>query len=72
MKQKRLYAVHAYGFPGHSFTKFWDNYPTLKSARAAAIQALRDGWRECEILRDMPRAPDDVGIEREIVETIGA
>jgi len=72
MKQKRFYAVHAYGFPGHSFPKFWDSYPTLQSARRAAVQACRDGWRTCEILRDKPRAPGTVGIEREIVETIGA
>lgn len=72
MKNRRLYAVHAFGFPGHPFPKFWDSYPTLTSARQAATQAIRDGWRECEILRDKPRKPGYVGIEREHVETLTA
>lgn len=72
MKPRRLYAVRAFGFPGHPFPKFWDSYPTLTSARQAAAQAIRDGWRECEILRDKPRQPGHVGIERETVETLTA
>lgn len=72
MKNKRLFAVHAFGFPGHPFPKFWDSYPTLQHARNAARQAIKDGWRECEILRDKPRAPGNVGIERETVEILGA
>lgn len=72
MKTPRYYAVRAYGFPGHPFPKFWDSYPTLTSARRAATQAIRDGWRECEILRDKPRKPGYVGIERETIETLQA
>lgn len=72
MKTPRYFAVHAYGFPGHPFPKFWDNYKTLTAARQAARQALRDGWRECEILRDKPRAPGAVGVERETLETLKA
>lgn len=71
MKTPRYYAVHAFGMPGHPFPKFWDSYKTLRRARAAASQALADGWRYCEILRDMPRAPGQVGIRRETVETMG-
>ena len=70
MKQKRFFAVHAFGFPGHPFPKFWDSYPTLQHARNAARQAIKDGWRECEILRDKPRRAGFVGIERETVETV--
>ena len=72
MKTKRLFAVHAFGFPGHPFPKFWDSYPTLRHARKDARQAIKDGWRECEILRDKPRATGNVGIERETVEILGA
>ena len=68
---KRLYMVAAYGMPGHPFPKFWDSYPTLAHARKAAQQAIKDGWRMCEIVHDKPRAPGNVGIEREIVETLG-
>jgi hypothetical protein len=67
---KRLYALHAYGFPGHPFPKFMDSYPTLTNARACARNMVRDGWREVEILRDAPRKPGYVGIEREHVETV--
>lgn len=70
MKNKRLYAVHAFGFAGHPFPKFWDSYPTLTAARIAARQALRDGWRQCEILRDKPTPPDYFGIQRETVEIL--
>lgn len=72
MKAKRLYAVHAYGLPGHPFPKFWDSFPTLTHARNVAKQALQDGWRECEILRDKPRKPSYFGIEREPVEILKA
>ena len=68
---KKLYMVAAYGRPGHPFPKFWDSYPTLAHARKAARQAIKDGLRMCEIWRDKPRAPGNVGIEREIVETLG-
>lgn len=70
MKNRRLHAVHAFGFPGHPFPAFWDSYPTLQSARNAALQAIRDGWRECEILRDKPRVPGNVGIKRETIEMV--
>ena len=72
MKTPRYYAVQAFGMPGHPFPKFWDSYKTLTQARRDAAQALKDGWRYCEILRDMPRDPESVGIRREIVETMGA
>ena len=68
---KKLYMVAAYGMPGHPFPKFWDNYTTLQHARKAAQQAIKDGWRMCEILRDKPSAQGNVGIERELVETLG-
>lgn len=64
----RYFSIQAYGFPGHPFPKFWDNYPTLRAARAAAAQAIRDGWRECEIYRDKKREPGTIGIERELIE----
>ena len=67
---KRLYSIMAYGAPGHPFPKFWDSYPTLQHARKAAQQAIKDGWRKCEILHDKPRAPGNVGIERELIEEI--
>ena len=67
---KRLYALELYGFPGHPFPKFLDSYPTLTHARMAARQAIKDGWRLVEILRDKPRKPGYVGIEREHVETV--
>ncbi len=68
---KRLYALHAYGFPGHPFPKFFDSYPSLTTARMAAASLIRDGWRMVEILRDKPRQPGYVGIERELIETHG-
>lgn len=71
MKTPRYYAVRAFGMPGHPSHEFWDSYKTLTLARAAAVQAVRDGWRYCEILRDKKRTPDTVGIEREIIETLG-
>lgn len=69
---KRLFAIQAYGMPGRPFPKFWDGYKTLTQARAAAKQAIRDGWRHCEILRDEPRKPGYFGIERTIVEQVTA
>jgi len=68
---KRLYALNAYGFPGHPFPKFFDSYPTLTHARTAAASLIRDGWRMVEILRDKPRQHGYVGIERELIETHG-
>lgn len=68
---KRLYALNAYGYPGHPFPKFLDSYPTLTLARAAAASMIRDGWRFVEVLRDKPRKPGYVGIERELIETHG-
>ena len=67
---KKLYSIMAYGAPGHPFPKFWDSYPTLAHARKAARQAIKDGWRKCEILRDKESAPGNVGIERELIEEI--
>ncbi len=67
---KRLYMVAAYGMPGHPFPKFWDSYPTLAHARNAARQAIKDGWRMCEIWCDKPRAPGNVGLERELIEEV--
>ena len=69
---KRLYALHAFGFPGHPFPKFYDSHPTLTHARKTARDLIRDGWREVEILRDLPRKPENFGIEREHIETINA
>jgi hypothetical protein len=69
---KRLYALHAFGFPSHPFPKFYDSYPTLTHARNTARDLIRDGWREVEILRDLPRKPENFGIEREHIETINA
>lgn len=71
MKTKLLYALNAYGCPGHPFPKFLDSYPTLSHARSAAASLIRDGWRMVEILRDKPRQPGYVGIERELIETHG-
>jgi hypothetical protein len=64
----RYYAINAYGYSG--FPKFWDNYKTLTQARAAAKQALADGYRMVEILRDLPSKPSYFGIERETIETL--
>lgn len=72
MKAKRYFAIVATGFPGHPFPKFWDSFATLQRARAAANQALRDGWRECEILRDKPREIGSIGIQRDTVEILRA
>lgn len=72
MKAKRYFAIVATGFPGHPFPKFWDSFATLQGARAAAKQALRDGWGECEILRDKPRDIGLIGIQRESVEILRA
>ena len=68
---KRLYALNACGFPGHPFPKFFDSYPSLTLARMAAVRLIRDGWRMVEILRDKPRKPGYVWIERELIETHG-
>lgn len=68
---KRYYALNAYGLPGYPFPKFWDNYPTLTLARSAANQAIKDGWRMVEIYRDAPRKVDAVGVNRDLIETIG-
>lgn len=68
---KKLYALKAYGFPGHPFPKFLDSYPTLTLARKAANDMRKDGWRMVEILRDLPRKPGYFGIERELIETLG-
>lgn len=70
MKTPRYFAVNAYRFPGHPFPKFWDNYPTLTAARAAAKQAIKDGWGLCEILRDDEPVKGQIGINRSIVETL--
>ena len=70
MKTPRYFAVRAYGFPGHPFPKFWDSYPTLTAARIAARQALHDGWRQCEILRDKPATQGYFGVQRETVEIL--
>lgn len=67
---KKLYMVAAYGMPGHPFPKFWDSYPTLQHARKAAQQAIKDGWRMCEILRDIESTAGYFGIERELVEEL--
>jgi hypothetical protein len=65
---KPMYALTLYGHG--PFPKFWDNYKTLTQARAAAKQALADGYRMVEILRDLPSKPSYFGIEREIIETL--
>lgn len=70
MKAKRYFAIVATGFPGHPFPKFWDSFSTLQRARAAAKQAIADGWQMCEILRDKPRAIGSIGIQRETVEIL--
>lgn len=70
MKATRYFAIVATGFPGHPFPKFWDSFATLQRARAAAKQALQDGWRECEILRDKPRELGSIWIQRETVEIL--
>ena len=67
---KKLYMVAAYGMPGHPFPKFWDSYPTLQHARKAAQQAIKDGWRRCEILRGIESPAGYFGIERELMEEI--
>ena len=65
-----LYALNCYGIG--PFPKFMDCYKTLTQARAAARQAIKDGYRIVEILRDLPRKPSYFGIERETIETINA
>lgn len=72
MNAKRYYAIVATGFPGHPFPKFWDSFATLQRARAAAKQAIKDGWQTCEIMRDKPRAIGSIGIQRETVEILKA
>lgn len=70
--QKRYYAVKAYGKHGLTFPKFWDSFPTLESARKTAKSAITDGFTMCEIYRDKPSVSGYFGIQREMVETIGA
>lgn len=70
--QKRYYAVKAYGKPGLTFPKFWESFPTLAIARKTAKSAITDGFTMCEIYRDKPTVSGYFGIQREMVETIGA
>ena len=67
---KSLYALTLYGHG--PFPKFMDSYKTLTQARASAAQAIKDGYRMVEILRDLPRKSGYFGIEREIIETLEA
>jgi hypothetical protein len=69
---KPMYSICAYGFPGHPFPKFWDSYPTLRHARAAANQAHKEGWRLLEIFKDMPLPEGHtIGANRVMIEIIG-
>jgi hypothetical protein len=70
IKQPRYYALKAYASTG--FPKFWDSYKTLTLARQWANQAIKDGYHTVEIMRDQPRKPGYVGIERELIETLNA
>ena len=73
MNKKTYYALKAYGMRGHPFPAFWDNYPTLTSARKAAQQALKDGWQTIELFKDAPLPHGHtIGITRELIETLGA
>lgn len=67
---KRLYAIKVYGLG--VFPKFYDSYPTLALARSAAKSMLSEGWQTAEIMRDLPRTPGYFGIQREVIETMGA
>ena len=67
---KQTYALNLYG--NGPFPKFMDCYKTLALARSTARQAIKDGYHTVEILRDLPRKPGYFGIERELIETIGA
>lgn len=73
MTTRRLYAVKAYGFPGHPFpSRFYDAEPTLTHARRTAASLVRDGWRMAEILRELPRpAGHEFGAQWETVGTVG-
>lgn len=64
----RLYSLTAY--PPHGFPKFWDSYKTLTQARKTARDALKDGYHTVEIYRDQERRPDQIGVNRDHVETL--
>lgn len=64
------YALRAYGYTG--FPKLWEGYRTLAQARTTAREALADGFHLIEIMKELPGKPSYFGVERELIETIGA
>ena len=69
MTTPRYYSMKLYGLG--PFPKFIDSLKTKAVLKKWISMARQDGYTLIEVYRDKPRQPGQVGIERELIETIG-
>lgn len=70
MTAPRYYSLMLYGLG--PFPKFIDSFKTKSVLNKWISMAKQDGWARIEVYRDKPRQAGQLGIERELIETIGA
>lgn len=70
MNTPRYYSLKLYGLG--PFPKFIDSFRTKSVLNKWISMAKSDGYTLIEVYRDKPRQPGQLGIERELIETIGA
>lgn len=69
MPAPRYYSLMLYGLG--PFPKFIDSLKTKAVLNKWIAKAKADGFTLIEVYRDKPRAPGQIGIERELIEIIG-
>lgn len=69
MTAPRYYSMKLYGLG--PFPKFIYSFKTKAMLNKWISMARQDGWTRIEVYRDKPRQPGQIGIERELIKTIG-